>query len=386
MKITILSFSTEIVELRNNNIFRFKIAEKYPGALWVHYLKKRCQFDLEFQTIDVTLQLIKDRKVDPSSVAVCQHNLDKEAEQLIGLGAHPFLLSMFESPLYCGEFYDLIERNVRKFHHVKIFGANCIQIKNISQAFFPCFSLKELSNHQQTLKWDERKFASMVMGNKYVLTSELSSYRNYQDKIWWILKYIRQYINGPKLPKKIQVCNIQLQDARYEIIKAMLSRGALDLYGNGWDKLIRIPPSMAKKIYPYLLKKRVTSIENKVETISAYKFNICYENISYPGYVTEKIIEAFLARTIPIYYGASDIYDFIPSNAFIDASKFAKVDCLLDHISKIQSNEASEIIENGQRFLRSSKGIKFSYENIAEEICIILGEYLNNKSKCLSLT
>jgi hypothetical protein len=99
MKIKILSFSCEIEALKNNNLFLHELAKNYPGALWVSYLKKRCMFDLEFQTIDKTAQLVSSGKVDPKTVAVFQHNRDKEADQLIDLGALPFYVSLYESPL-----------------------------------------------------------------------------------------------------------------------------------------------------------------------------------------------------------------------------------------------------------------------------------------------
>lgn len=35
-----------------------------------------------------------------------------------------------------------------------------------------------------------------------------------------------------------------------------------------------------------------------------YKFTIAFENQSYPGYVTEKIADALMAGTVPIYWGA----------------------------------------------------------------------------------
>ena len=41
----------------------------------------------------------------------------------------------------------------------------------------------------------------------------------------------------------------------------------------------------------------------KLKIISNHKFNIAFENSSYPGYVTEKITDAFIANTIPIYWG-----------------------------------------------------------------------------------
>jgi hypothetical protein len=376
MKIKILSFSYEIHDLRDNRIFFHKIAQQYPGALWISYLKKSCPFDLEFQTVDRTLKLVMAGKVDPSTVAVFQHNIDKEATKLIRLGAFPFLLYMHESPLYCGKFYDSINVNVKKFHHVKIFGANLFKIDNLSQAYFPCFDQSQLKKRKKEIYWKDRRFASMVVGNKYVLTRPLTSFKKYRDWGWWFLKRIRQYIKGPRLPKKINICEAQLQDARLDILVVMLKRAMLDLYGNGWDKLVRIPPSIASNLSFFLQKKEISPIEDKNEVISKYRFNICFENVAYPGYITEKIFDAFLAKTIPVYYGAPDITEFIPSNSFIDASKFEKFDDLIEYLINIDPACAIKIIENGQIFLQSSEGRKFSYEVIANEIIGILKKFI----------
>ena len=43
--------------------------------------------------------------------------------------------------------------------------------------------------------------------------------------------------------------------------------------------------------------------ETKRAFIKDYKFTIAFENQSYPGYTTEKILDAFRARTVPIYWG-----------------------------------------------------------------------------------
>ena len=45
---------------------------------------------------------------------------------------------------------------------------------------------------------------------------------------------------------------------------------------------------------------------NKIEYIKNFKFNICPENINTKNYVTEKLFEAFLADSIPIYYGSNN--------------------------------------------------------------------------------
>ena len=45
----------------------------------------------------------------------------------------------------------------------------------------------------------------------------------------------------------------------------------------------------------------------KMEFMRPYKFNICFENRSFPGYTTEKIFEPMVARCMPIYWGNPSI-------------------------------------------------------------------------------
>lgn len=49
------------------------------------------------------------------------------------------------------------------------------------------------------------------------------------------------------------------------------------------------------------------SASSKKEWLKNYKFNICFENASYPGYLTEKLWDAFSAGCIPIYWGDTSL-------------------------------------------------------------------------------
>ena len=49
------------------------------------------------------------------------------------------------------------------------------------------------------------------------------------------------------------------------------------------------------------------NIDNKVEWLKSYKFNLCFENSSYPGYLTEKLFDAFMAGCVPIYWGDTSL-------------------------------------------------------------------------------
>ena len=71
-----------------------------------------------------------------------------------------------------------------------------------------------------------------------------------------------------------------------------LDRYDFDLYGIGWEK------ELVYKGY----------IKDKFDTISRYKFNFCLENFyGFRGYITEKIFDAMLAGTVPVYYGDPEI-------------------------------------------------------------------------------
>lgn len=77
---------------------------------------------------------------------------------------------------------------------------------------------------------------------------------------------------------------------------------------------------------------------SKHDTLSAYKFVIAFENSLVMDYVSEKIFDAWAAGAIPIYYGASNIEDYVPGpNSFIDASGMTPSQ-LASHLRYLDNN------------------------------------------------
>jgi hypothetical protein len=60
-------------------------------------------------------------------------------------------------------------------------------------------------------------------------------------------------------------------------------------------------------------------IQNKDLTLRNFNFNLCFENDLYPGYVTEKAVEAYISGCIPIWRGL-DGGEFFNKNAMIDVT------------------------------------------------------------------
>ena len=59
------------------------------------------------------------------------------------------------------------------------------------------------------------------------------------------------------------------------------------------------------------------TVKNKTEFLSNYKFSIAMENTNGDGYFSEKIIDSFIAGSIPIYYGGYMIDEFINPKSYI---------------------------------------------------------------------
>lgn len=56
------------------------------------------------------------------------------------------------------------------------------------------------------------------------------------------------------------------------------------------------------------------AIKDKFAFQSECKFSLCFENSSTSGYLTEKLIQAAGARTIPIYWGDESAFDALEQN------------------------------------------------------------------------
>jgi len=69
-----------------------------------------------------------------------------------------------------------------------------------------------------------------------------------------------------------------------------------------------------------------------------HKFSIAFENNSYPGYTTEKIMDAFLGASIPLYWGDPKIKEDWNEKAFINVMKFYNKD-LMEYIKFIDNDD-----------------------------------------------
>ena len=78
-----------------------------------------------------------------------------------------------------------------------------------------------------------------------------------------------------------------------------------------------------------------------------------------PGYISEKIFDCFFAGCVPVYLGASNITDFIPSDTFIDRRKFSGYSELFDYMNGLSESDYLNYQHSIKRFLKSQKILPF---------------------------
>lgn len=80
-------------------------------------------------------------------------------------------------------------------------------------------------------------------------------------------------------------------------------------------------------------------VDEKIDFLRNYKFNLALENSMVPGYVTEKIVEALAAPTVPVYWGSDMAKSDFNPEAFINVADYDTFDSLIERISHLDKND-----------------------------------------------
>ena len=70
-----------------------------------------------------------------------------------------------------------------------------------------------------------------------------------------------------------------------------------------------------------------------------HKFCIAFENNVYPGYTTEKLVEAFASRVIPIYYGDPTVVRDFNEEAFVNVNSCISFDEAIERVKTLDNND-----------------------------------------------
>lgn len=84
-------------------------------------------------------------------------------------------------------------------------------------------------------------------------------------------------------------------------------------------------------------------VSDKLAFCRGYKFHLAFENSSSPGYTTEKLMQAFAADTVPIYYGNPDVGKDFRREGLVLVRDREDVGRAIDEIVSLDRDDAAYI-------------------------------------------
>lgn len=104
-------------------------------------------------------------------------------------------------------------------------------------------------------------------------------------------------------------------------------------------------------------------VADKYEFQKGYKFSLSFENASHYGYTTEKILDAFVAKTIPIYWGNPDIAKEFNPESFINVHDYNSLDEVIAKVKELDNDDEAYLKMLRTPFLNNGK----LYQDVSDD-------------------
>jgi hypothetical protein len=97
-------------------------------------------------------------------------------------------------------------------------------------------------------------------------------------------------------------------------------------------------------------------------------FHIAAENSQQRNYFTEKIIDCFASKTIPIYYGCPNIGDWFNMDGIITFNDIKDLEHIFDYIDEDYYNSRQAAIEENYEIAKQFHGINDVVPRLTRQI------------------
>ncbi len=132
-----------------------------------------------------------------------------------------------------------------------------------------------------------------------------------------------------------------------------------ELWGPGWDRSIH--PSW-RGLAP-----------SKAEVYHRFRFALCLENMrDTPGYATEKLFDALMWGTIPVYQGDPLLSPLLPPQAWVDYGSLGSPEALHQHVCSWTPERHAQGLAAGAAFLASEAAAPWRAAFLAHQLELAL--------------
>lgn len=163
-----------------------------------------------------------------------------------------------------------------------------------------------------------------------------------------------------------------------DALLAAIPNGAYFVFGNTWvpdwrekdiakSKMLSLIASKKKNLKGHKLRHQVVDamqasgiqadvmgggylpFDDKADGLAPYRYSVVIENTREPGYFTEKLVDALLLKTVPVYWGAPDIAKFFDPAGMVICENKAAIMAALKTLSPADYDRRADAIEANRR-------------------------------------
>ncbi|MDQ3879269.1 MAG: glycosyltransferase family 10, partial [Actinomycetota bacterium] len=273
----------------------------------------------------------------------------------------PIVAWALESPIVAHRAYHRIDKIAQEVQHLFAFRGTRALLGPRGESMHDLYWPEARRAVDSGPPWGDRDFLVAVVSNKN------SSWAAGQLSLRSPKRALRM-LAAASLSRTYSVTRrwhvADLYKRRLDAIIHFAGTAGFDLYGVGWDR----PPRSRRVAAPSVAAAYRGAVEDKAAILSRYRFALCYENTSFPGYITEKIFDCIFAGTIPVYLGAPDVHELIPPGVFVDARKFASAAELEAHLRSLGPGEGERYLSAAADFIGSDSFSRFRSDRFVDQV------------------
>ena len=272
--------------------------------------------------------------------------------ELVQVGVKPGLLVSGESPNVASRFYEDLPRRSAPFRHACLFRGSLSRLAPGVEGhpyLYPCPAPVLAADRP----WVERRIVGWVAGFKGAWIGPRSWLRNLPA----VLRSRWRRFREPSLRMR------NLYGVRLELARRFGPMPGFVLRGTDWEHTLAGQCAWYRR--PVEFSNRPAPCEDKLAALGECRFALAIENAAYPGYVTEKVFDAFRSGAVPVYLGAPDIEDFVPAECLIDYRSFARPELLWNHLAEMPERRSTQYREAARVFMASDQYKEHLEEHVA---------------------
>lgn len=212
---------------------------------------------------------------------------------------------------------DKMVRDLSATDHLAVFSSNALHLRPWlgTSAQVSVMVLEPAAIHGRHMKWlrrSHRRFHKVLCANPDLLQA-IPNGVLFPLGSTWVGDWRELDLTKTKACSLIASAKRSLEGHQLRHAIADHARGTgldVDVMGGGYQ--------------PFALKS---------DGLAPYRFSIVIENVREPNYFTEKLVDAVLCKTIPIYWGCPNLGDFIDTSGMILCESEADIRAALNDLS-----------------------------------------------------